>query len=48
VVECRSCGGTSTLDLPILLCAECGSTEVELVSGEEFLIASIDRAKEVC
>jgi hydrogenase nickel incorporation protein HypA/HybF len=48
VVECRSCGGTSTLDLPILVCAECGSTEVELVSGEEFLIASIDRAKEVC
>jgi hydrogenase nickel incorporation protein HypA/HybF len=48
VVECRTCGGATTLDLPILMCSRCGSTDVELVSGEEFLIASIDRAKEVC
>ena len=48
VVECRACGGTTTLDLPILVCGACGSSDVELVSGEEFLIASIDRAQEVC
>ena len=43
-----ACGATTTLDLPILVCRTCGSSDVELVSGEEFLIASIDRAKEVC
>jgi Zn finger protein HypA/HybF involved in hydrogenase expression len=30
------------------VCGTCGGTDVELVSGEEFLISSIDRAKEVC
>ena len=48
VLECRACAGTTTLDLPILVCADCGSTNVALVSGEEFLITSIDRAKEPC
>lgn len=48
VVECHGCHGTTSLDLPILVCGACGGTDVELVSGEEFLIASIDRAKEVC
>ena len=48
VVECRACGGATRLDLPILVCGTCGSTDVDLVSGQEFLIASIDRAQEVC
>jgi hydrogenase nickel incorporation protein HypA/HybF len=48
VVECRACGGATGLDLPILVCGTCGSTDVDLVSGQEFLIASIDRAQEVC
>jgi hydrogenase nickel incorporation protein HypA/HybF len=47
VVECRSCGARTTLDMPILLCGECVSSDVALLSGEEFLIASIDRAREV-
>ncbi|MGH9300279.1 MAG: hydrogenase maturation nickel metallochaperone HypA [Acidimicrobiales bacterium] len=44
VVECRSCGTSTTLEDPILLCGACDSADVSLVSGEEFLIASIDRA----
>jgi hydrogenase nickel incorporation protein HypA/HybF len=48
VVECRRCGGATTLDLPILVCDRCGTTDVALVSGEEFLVASIDRIREVC
>ena len=48
VVECSRCGGATTLDLPILVCDRCGSTDVALVSGEEFLVASIDRIQEVC
>jgi hydrogenase nickel incorporation protein HypA/HybF len=47
VVECRSCGAGTALDAPILLCGTCLSSDVELVSGEEFLIASVDRAREV-
>jgi|SRR5580704_1395717 hydrogenase nickel incorporation protein HypA/HybF len=48
VIDCQACGEKTTLDLPILLCGSCGSSEVALVSGEEFLIASIDRTREVC
>lgn len=43
VVECRPCGRSSTLDQPIMLCPGCGSADVEVVAGDEFLIASIDR-----
>ena len=48
VLDCRRCAGVSTLDLPILVCPVCGSTDVDLVSGEEFLVASIDRTSEQC
>lgn len=47
VVECHECGKDTTLDFAVLMCASCNSTDVTLVSGEEFQIASIDRAKEV-
>ena len=42
VVACRSCAARTTLDLPILMCEACESLDVELVSGEEFMIATID------
>lgn len=42
VVSCRTCGSETTLDYPILLCGECDGADVELVTGEEFLIESID------
>jgi hydrogenase nickel incorporation protein HypA/HybF len=48
VVDCRSCGAQTTLSTPILLCASCEGSDVSLISGDEFLIASIDRAREVC
>lgn len=48
VVNCETCGGQTTLDMPILLCGKCESSDVRLVTGEEFLIASIDRTREVC
>ncbi len=47
VATCRVCSATTTLDWPIPLCAACDSADVELVSGEEFLIESIDVAEEV-
>lgn len=42
VVSCRTCGAETTLGYPILLCGECDGADVELVTGEEFLIESID------
>ncbi len=42
VVVCRDCKGSTTLDQPILRCAGCDSAQVDMVSGEEFLIDSID------
>ena len=41
VVACE-CGARTTLTVPVLRCATCGRTDVTLVSGEEFLIESID------
>ncbi|MBJ7607857.1 MAG: hydrogenase maturation nickel metallochaperone HypA [Candidatus Dormibacteraeota bacterium] len=46
VISCQACGQESTLDMPILLCTGCQSSDVRLVSGEELLIASIDRTGE--
>lgn len=48
VVACRECEARTTLDLPVLACASCGSFDVELSSGEEFMIATMDVASEVC
>jgi hydrogenase nickel incorporation protein HypA/HybF len=42
VVTCRACGARSTLEAPVLVCAKCESTDVELVSGNEFDLASFD------
>ncbi len=47
VVSCRVCATTTTLEWPLLVCAACESSDVELVSGEEFLIATIDVAQDV-
>ncbi len=42
VVECQKCGVHTTLDMPILCCGSCESFETKLLSGEEFLIVSMD------
>ncbi len=42
VVECRACGTLTELALPVFRCRGCDSTDVALVSGEEFMIDSID------
>ena len=41
-VRCRACGVSSTLEVPVLQCDACLSTDVEVTSGEEFFIESID------
>ena len=47
VVHCRRCGADTELTFPALRCGSCDGIDVELVSGEEFLIESIDVAEEV-
>jgi hydrogenase nickel incorporation protein HypA/HybF len=42
VVTCNACGARSTLDGPILVCGSCASTDTVLLSGDEFLVLSID------
>lgn len=43
-IECRHCGTCSTLNSPVLICRSCDGREVDLRSGDEFLIESIDLA----
>lgn len=47
VVRCRTCGVDTTLEWPVLACAACEGRDVELQSGDELQIASIDVAEEV-
>ncbi len=46
-IDCRECAETTRLDEPMLRCGSCGSTDVVLTSGDEFLILSIDVGPEV-
>jgi hydrogenase nickel incorporation protein HypA/HybF len=42
VVACMACGETTTLELPVLACGCCGSSAVELASGDELLLVSFE------
>jgi len=42
VVRCHQCGVETTLEVPLMLCSSCSSDDVELLSGQEFLVASVD------
>jgi len=44
-VRCEDCLEQTTLDMPILACGSCGSFAVKLLSGEEFLIVSMQVAE---
>jgi hydrogenase nickel incorporation protein HypA/HybF len=47
IAHCAACDLDTTLDQPIVRCGRCGSADVELLSGEEFLIESIDVGEEM-
>jgi hydrogenase nickel incorporation protein HypA/HybF len=42
VVRCRDCGGQTPAAANRLVCGRCGSWRVDLVSGEEMLLASLE------
>ena len=42
-IVCKACGVTSVLgDLPLFICPACDGVDLDVVSGEEFLITAID------
>ena len=41
VIECRDCAASTTLAHPVFRCT-CGSTAVDVVSGNELLVRSLD------
>jgi hydrogenase nickel incorporation protein HypA/HybF len=46
-VRCRACGHVGDVgDLPVFACRACGGLDTEVVSGEEFLITSLELAGE--
>ena len=44
VLRCRTCAEVTTLTDPIMLCGSCDGADVEMTSGEEFVIEAIDLA----
>jgi hydrogenase nickel incorporation protein HypA/HybF len=41
-VSCQDCEAVSTLDVPILMCESCGGTNVTLLTGQEFMVVSLE------
>ena len=41
-VRCRACGKTTSTEVPLFACASCGATEVELLSGRDLLLRSVE------
>jgi hydrogenase nickel incorporation protein HypA/HybF len=46
-IKCRSCGHVTEIGaVPVFVCGGCGGFDAEVVSGEEFLITSLELAPE--
>jgi len=43
-IECQGCGACTHLTQPYMVCGSCGSSRVDVVTGREFLVRSIDVA----
>jgi hydrogenase nickel incorporation protein HypA/HybF len=41
-IKCKDCGKENIIDEPILMCPNCGKTDIEIVSGREFYVESIE------
>lgn len=41
-IKCDDCCKEYTIDEPILLCPVCGNNNIELISGREFYVASLE------
>ncbi|MBX6387634.1 MAG: hydrogenase maturation nickel metallochaperone HypA [Frankia sp.] len=41
-VDCRACGSNTVLTEPVPRCGACGGRDVVVVTGEEFLVTSLE------
>lgn len=41
-VRCRGCGRASRPVFPLMVCGQCGGTNVEIVAGRDFVIKSLE------
>ncbi len=41
-VKCKNCGSESVIDEPLLMCPSCGKIDIEVLSGREFYVESIE------
>lgn len=46
VVHCGECGSSSTIEKPPFVCSTCGNGGIEIVSGRELMVVSIELADE--
>src|SRR5262249_6484006 len=42
VLRCRSCENEWEIEIPAFMCGTCGTGAVEVASGEEFMVESIE------
>ncbi len=47
-VRCKGCEAEWTLDDPIFRCSSCETSDVEVLTGTEFFVDSIDIEEEAC
>jgi hydrogenase nickel incorporation protein HypA/HybF len=43
-IACECCGARTTLDVPIPVCSSCGSADVQVVTGDELILVSLELA----
>lgn len=41
-IQCKACSHTTTIEQPVMVCPECGSTDIEIIQGREFYVESIE------
>jgi hydrogenase nickel incorporation protein HypA/HybF len=48
VLRCRSCEQQWEIDFPVFRCGGCGGADVDVLSGEEFEVESIEIEEDAC
>lgn len=46
VIKCNDCQSETEIDEPLFACGQCGSSSIEMLSGRELDISSIELAQE--
>jgi len=41
-IRCKKCDRSSAIDEPVMICPLCGGTDIEMTSGREFYVESIE------